>query len=177
MRGLPTSGMCQGLRDLIADLKDTNLVMVEIGSYAGQSTEIFADSGKFSKVYAVDPWIQNYDISDPGATIFDMTAVETEFDNVAAAYPNIIVKIKMTSLFASTTWNTPLDLVYLDGNHQYNAVCSDIRVYLPLLKNNGAIAGHDYSHWKDTVGKAVDDMLGKPDKLYQDGSWIKWLPR
>ena len=53
-----------GLVSLTRYVQGSNLTMVEIGSYAGESTEIFAFNKKFERVYAVDPWENGYDDED-----------------------------------------------------------------------------------------------------------------
>ena len=35
------------------------------------------------------------------------------------------------------------------------------------------ISGHDYITAWPGVMRAVDDVLGKPEKVWEDGSWIK----
>lgn len=41
----------QDLIDLLSEIAFNNLTLVEIGSYAGESAEIFAKSKKFKKKY------------------------------------------------------------------------------------------------------------------------------
>ena len=50
-----------GLKNLIDTVKDSVETMVEIGSYQGESTIIFAHNmTKLKKIYAVDPWLNGY---------------------------------------------------------------------------------------------------------------------
>jgi hypothetical protein len=35
-------------------------------------------------------------------------------------------------------------LIYIDGDHEYEAVNADIRAWVPLLSNEGVILGDDY---------------------------------
>ncbi|MBV6459393.1 MAG: hypothetical protein HONBIEJF_02541 [Fimbriimonadaceae bacterium] len=39
-----------------------------------------------------------------------------------------------------------LDLVFIDGDHRYEAVRADIHHYLPNIKPGGILAGRDYAH-------------------------------
>jgi len=48
-----------GLNELIKMLPN-NLVGLEIGSYAGESSEIFVKSNKFKCLYCVDFWKQDF---------------------------------------------------------------------------------------------------------------------
>ena len=45
---------------------------------------------------------------------------------------------------------------------------------LPKLKKDGVIAGHDYHKNWPGVMEAVDTLVGKPDWIYRDTSWIKY---
>jgi hypothetical protein len=70
------------------------------------------------------------------------------------------------------------DFVYIDGLHTYDGVKTDIQNYLPLVKKGGVIGGHDYTlQHKHLIGvyDAVNEMFGKPDKVFGDNSWIKYV--
>lgn len=43
-----------------------------------------------------------------------------------------------------------LDFIYIDGNHSYDAVMSDLKLYAPKLKLGGIIGGHDFD--PETLG-------------------------
>jgi hypothetical protein len=60
--------------------------------------------------------------------------------------------------------------VYIDGNHQYESVKSDILLYSDKIKDGGYITGHDY--WKKSVKMAVNELLGEPLTVFSDHSWI-----
>ena len=58
-----------------------------------------------------------------------------------------------------------LDFVFIDANHLYDYVKTDIILYKKKVKPGGIIAGHDYnrksiSHLHNTC-KAVDSLFGK----------------
>jgi hypothetical protein len=69
--------------------------------------------------------------------------------------------------------NKKADLIFLDGDHRYEAVKEDILISMCFLKMPGGIlAGHDYGR-KDWPGvkKAVDEMFGVVEVV--DTIWIK----
>lgn len=53
------------------------------------------------------------------------------------------------------------DLIYVDGSHEYDDVCSDLKYAWPLLREGGVIIGDDYcDHWSgvvDAVNEFFDD--------------------
>jgi hypothetical protein len=161
-----------GLRDLIRDCPGG--ILVEIGSWMGESAAIFASSGKFSAIYCVDPWdlgIYDNRAVKPGfyKNRPDMRVVESRFDEVAARYPEI-TKLKMTSEQALTRVPGMVDMVYLDGLHDYDGVRDDMRMWAGRIRPGGWLTGHDYHKNFPGVIQAVDEIWGAP-ALYQDTSW------
>lgn len=62
-----------------------------------------------------------------------------------------------------------LDMVFVDGGHQYHEAKGDIEIWLPLIKPGGVIAVHDYEKtvkvWHG-VDKAVRELLvGKYEEI------------
>ena len=145
-------------------------VVLEIGSYVGDSTAIFADNVK--QVYSVDPFENGYDKDDDSSHKHDMAIVEKQFDELVKAKGNII-KNKMTSEDASMDFGMQMfDLIYVDGEHTYEAVKKDIELW--LIRARYFIAGHDYQNRHHPyVAKAVQDSVGEPHQTFRDTSWIK----
>ncbi len=169
----------QGLRDLCNDIKNkigkNNLSIVEIGSYMGESTEVFAQEFSYGKVYAIDPFEGGFDEKDSCSNA-DYKKVEEQFDLRTKKYDNIY-KVKGYS----TDYYIDCDVVYLDGRHFYQGVKEDILHWLPQTKY--VICGHDFTtdeqvleihpHIKG-VAEAVLEILGNPDKVFSDTSWIHY---
>lgn len=162
----------KGLEDLVAELPN-DITMIEIGSYSGESTEIFLKSGKIKKMYCIDPWQTGYDDND-GASFSNMPMVERMFeDRILYDYPQV-EKIKMPSWKARELFeNESVDFVYIDGNHTYRYVKDDIKNFLPLIKKDGLIGGHDYTNDNHPgVRRAVDEVLSREKKTFMDTSWL-----
>jgi hypothetical protein len=160
------------LSSFIDYLDISNGVMVEIGSYAGESAEAFAKSGKFKEIYCVDPWIDDYDMSLPLCQLCSFKAVEEEFDNRTIPYKCIYKCKGFSNEIVKQFTDSFFDLVYVDGDHSYGHVIEDITLWLPKLKKNGYMSGHDYGT-KDGVYLGVNSIFGKPDVVFSDYSWIK----
>lgn len=149
------------------------LTMIEIGSYIGESTTLFAKH--FGKVISIDPFINDYDMTDDACNHADFELVYEKFLQNTSKYYNL-EHIKHTSKEAiEKFYLKDIDFVYIDGNHLYEFVKEDIINYLPIIKQNGFIGGHDYTGWHTDVIKAVDETIGVPDKVFCDGSWIKQI--
>jgi len=158
--------------------------MVEIGSYAGQSMEAFAESGKVSAIACVDPWKAGYDASDPASST-DMEEVERLFDERAGKARDkgvCVFKHKGTletfvgsAEFAALSGN--VDFVYVDACHTYGAVKADLSACIDAIRPAVAFCGHDYVNGWPGVIKAVDEMVGRPDMKFPDGSWVRFVKK
>lgn len=167
----------KGLLNLIEQLGDcSNKKMLEIGSFVGESTVLFASS--FGQVIAVDPFLEGYDDMDPTSHSFDFKNVYETYLERTTPFKNIKT-IKLTSNQAiDLLKDEQFDFIYLDGLHTYEGVRDDIKNYLPLVKPGGVIGGHDYTqNLEHLVGvyTAVNEAFGKPDRVYGDNSWIKYI--
>jgi predicted O-methyltransferase YrrM len=64
--------------------------------------------------------------------------------------------------------------IFIDGNHEYNDVISDIALYKGLVSKGGVLAGHDYYLDGNFPGvrQAVDEQIGRPDEVVET-IWVK----
>ena len=173
MRGDVSS--IRGLKELIKHLPD-DIVMGEIGCFEGDSTRLFLESGKVKSLYCIDAWTSGYDDTD-GASRLDLSVVEKTFNaNIMDNFDNV-TKCKGWSYDMVKQFDDGFfDVLYIDGNHQYDALVNDINLYLPKIKSTGIISGHDYYNDSNRRPKdAVDSVFGNPDMRFVDTSWLVFL--
>jgi predicted O-methyltransferase YrrM len=166
----------EGLQDMIDWINTkrptSEMRIIEIGSYVGESTMIFAEH--FKEVISVDPYINDYDLADDACNYAPFDKVYEQFIRNTLSVPNI-KSIKETSQNAfSILKDQQWDMVYIDGLHTYEGVSFDIEHYKILIKPGGFICGHDYG-WgnvRHAIGQLLDD---KVDATFKDMSWIKQI--
>lgn len=161
---------CSEVRKYLGD----NPVIVELGSYIGESSLIFAQEFPNGKIICIDSWEGGFDDSDT-CSGDNYSEVENQFDIRQKMVSNI-EKIKGMS----TSVSIECDLVYIDACHKYECVKNDIIHWSPLTKK--VISGHDYCldenflrlhpHIKG-VKTAINEILGEPDNIFGDMSWYK----
>jgi hypothetical protein len=82
-------------------------------------------------------------------------------------------KIK-TSLEASEeVEDGSMDFVFIDASHDYKSVKDDIEVWLPKVRDEGLLIGHDFDKKCEGLKKAVRERFG--DRFSHEGSvwWIQ----
>lgn len=167
----------KGLLHLISIINGSVKTMVELGSYQGESTAIFASNmSNLEILYAVDPWVNGYAPGDICSDGYPMSIVESNFDHRVKKYPTVKKVKTMSQDFVVKIPDASLDFVYVDANHSYESCLADIKAWLPKVKQGGYIGGHDYlSACFIGVVNAVNEVFGKPDLLFDDTSWLKKL--
>ena len=107
-----------------------NGTIVEIGTALGGTTTIFnnATIGRGIKIYTVDtiPFQRAYDnLKNTGVTIINKPSVE-----YAHKWKQEV--------------NRPIDLLYIDGDHNFQSVFDDFHSWIPFMEPKGTIVFHDY---------------------------------
>jgi hypothetical protein len=165
--------LINNVEEKIGDLKTKSLL--EIGSYVGESTIIFAE--KFGKVVAIDPFMNDYDPNDIACSFAEFSNVKQQFLLNTDSFKNIsLIQSTSDSAFETELLKKTFDFVYIDGMHTYEQVCKDIEGSLKVLKSNNGIkiiGGHDYSDSWQGVVNAVNEKIGQPDFVFEDTSWLK----
>ena len=155
---------------------DKKFNVLEIGVYLGDSTEIFLDSGAVNKLYAIDPWMPDYDINDETSKS-NMIEVEKEFDNrITNRFDNAIKHKGTIDSFKDTKFDR-IDIVYIDGSHRYEDVLHDIIMTVNHIRPSIAICGHDFYLAQNgiyTIQKALSETIGWPDVILGMASWMKF---
>lgn len=146
-------------RERIPDLQELYNIarpcsVLEIGCFQGVSTEFWALH--CGRVVAVDPWPDLH--------------VRRRFQARAGHYPHVEM-VEGYSPAAIDHVSGLFDMIYIDGDHDYEPVKKDIEATLPHLAPAGWMAGHDYGSCPG-VQQAVDELLGPPDYRFSDGSWL-----
>lgn len=136
-----------------------NGTIVEIGSAWGYSTSKLASaSGPTVKIIAIDPWTLGGQKQQP--------VREMKFDTMASKFKGKIEKIKSFSEDIEVEIIGEIDLLFIDGNHNFEFVANDYQKFSPFIKQNGWLVFHDY-HVKRVPGvtKVIDEIV-IPSKLW-----------
>lgn len=166
----------EGLRHLAEDLP-TNGHLVEIGAFAGESTQVFMEAGLH--VDAIDPWdaagrdqLLAGNVHEQRRFTFDVRDVELAIDQRVAPFADRLRKFRgRDEAFVERYADSSLDAVYIDSVHTTEEVHDTISRWWSKLRVGGVLAGHDYSTLYPGVIAAVQKAFGEPERVYADTSW------
>jgi predicted O-methyltransferase YrrM len=147
--------------------------VVEIGSFAGKSLVCLAGGARLrgpGRVVSIDPHggSSEHQPGAPAARDDYWNAGEGRLNTLpvlrrnlrAAGLAEHVEVVVSTSDAAAATWNEPIRVLFIDGNHNYAQVVRDLRAWTPWVCEGGAVALHDYdaAEWPG-VSRAVDEWL------------------
>lgn len=150
-------------------------LMVNIGVWKGASTVIMAEAGgPGSVVWAVDhfrgsPAERETNHAEGARNPKQVLAQFTAYITKLSLWGRVML-LSCDSVAASYYFKPgEVDLIYVDGGHDYESVVQDITNWLPKLKKGGVMLGDDLD-WPD-VRKALDDLSlnysePSPDKIW-----------
>ena len=137
--------------------------IVEIGSWKGKSTiclGLGSRAGAGGRVHAVDPHA-DYRFGDFRANV------------ERAGIADLVTPIAAMSQSAADDFHEPIELLFVDGSHEYDLVLEDFEKWVPKVVQGGWVAFHDTT-WtagpRKVVGQAVYRGRGFKDVRFVVGS-------
>ena len=146
------------------------LVGAEIGVCNGLNALNILENLDIKNLYLIDPYRLYSDQTNIGQN--GTEEKNKEFKTHAhklldKKYSDKIVWLEKLSEDAINDIEEDLDFVYIDGNHMYDYVLNDIKLYSEKVKDGGLVAGHDFDF--QHVIKAVYDFAENNNKTVESG--------
>lgn len=169
------------LYELSRSLPDEAPLAVEIGSWQGKSSVCLARglAGKRRpRLCCIDP----FDASGDGesAPTYGQRAgavgggLRRAFEqNLQAVGVQDMVDVRQgLSHEHAAQWREPIDLLFLDGDHSYDAVRRDFADWAPKIRPGGYLVMHDVVHEVHEGPRRVVDELVRTDPSWVDGRCV-----
>lgn len=130
----------------LAHLLPDNPVIVNIGACFGTSALAMLEARPDAFIFSLD---------------VNVCPLEAEHIRQAGQDARRVVRVLGASQETLRFWPAcSVDMVFVDGAHDYAGVCEDARQAMRILKPGGIIAFHDYGTPSlPTVVRAVDTMM------------------
>lgn len=148
----------------------------ELGVGFGGHVESLLTIPSIERLYGVDPFEHRPDYQDP------MNLLQEQFDELyrfvlerTTGYGDRYVHARKRSLDAAEEVQEPLDFIYIDADHSFEGVWSDLCAWFTKIRDGGVIGGHDYGHLNfPGIQEAVDRFFGRfgwKIHVEQEGVW------
>ena len=163
----------------LAEKVPSDGLIVEVGSWMGQSTQTWAQNTK-AKVIAIDRWEWMPKVYDgPHADLVDLAGDPyTQFLSFTDHLENVVPLRRNSS---GGEWSEQLaDIVFVDAMHQNPWVHEDITYWETKVKPGGIICGDDYAAMFPAVmqeSKACADRFGVPLETPGHKFWLVRIPK
>jgi predicted O-methyltransferase YrrM len=143
--------------------------VIELGSYQGRSTIVFAMAGRH--VNAIDAWLEET-IYDPGVNandvyeIFQKNLRKLNLENWVTIHRGLTHRV-------GKFWDEKCAILFIDAGHKYKEVKRDISVWTPHVHKHGFLIMHDVLG--DTyfdVTRAAGELLPEWKVIASSGSAV-----
>jgi len=147
------------LYDLCENIDKDNITYMEIGTFAGGSASLMSKNQKVKKIISVDI---GYPIKKeiPIKNVNNFKHDNCEYDYIEGDSKSEETIKKVYDLIKN------VDILFIDGDHKYNAVIKDFENYKDLVLPGGFIVFDDYLDDVHSPGvyPAVNDIVNNLDK-------------
>ncbi len=146
--------------------------IVEVGSYRGLSTIALAKGARVP-VYAVEPHEEFVGVLGGRFGPADRRAF---FENLLHA--GVVEQVRLVNLSSEVVapgWQLPVGLLWIDGDHRYEAVRRDFECWEPHLR--GIVAFHDAIQEKLGPFQLIEELLNDGYELVEHVQGTKVLRR
>ncbi|MES2060068.1 MAG: class I SAM-dependent methyltransferase [Patescibacteria group bacterium] len=147
-----------------------NSAIVEIGAAFGASSLVFMlNKNSEASLYSIDPFVKDSMASFQASEELCRRGVSKALADLHAENPLSKWQIIPDySYNVSPSWQTQIDVIFIDGDHLYDAVKKDLEDWLPFVKYNGYILIHDSAKKKGTPEETYNSGWPGPTKLAEE---------
>lgn len=148
-------------------------VWAEVGVWKGSFSQRILTVCEPSELHLIDPWrfMPQYPVRQYGGAAADSQATMNHIYRWVIrrfSHSPAVTVHRQTS--AEACENFPdgyFDYVYIDGDHSYEFVLQDLRLWAPKVRCGGALLGDDY-RWNHESGRSVERAV--QDFVAESGS-------
>ena len=161
---------------------------VEVGTHRADFAKIIIRQWKHGYLTCVDPWSVPDGYEHQARFLANSQDRNDDYQVAQESLQHFKTRtsmMRMTSDEAANHFtNRSLDFVYIDGDHSYQSVLNDLKLWWPKLKIGGILSGHDLicpgevgGGWGKDIQQAVADFFRDIDQqihLIAEENGLPW---
>ena len=153
--------------------------IVEVGAYRGRSTTALALgslAGHQVPVYSIDP--HDTFVGPFGGKFGPIDRGHYMQRMVELGLFHMVRLINLSSDYLTDGWPMSVELLWIDGDHSYDAVARDFRVWVRRLPNGGHLVFDDASGPETGPGKLVREIIASGNfAIVETRGKVVWLTK
>ena len=147
-------------------------VGAEVGVFKGDFSAELLQRTSPERLYLIDPWLSVDDELHRASLYAAAIRSQADMDQIHAGVMSrfaeqisvgrVVMRRGPSASVLAEMPDQSLDWIYIDGDHSYQNVITDLRLSFTKVKPGGLICGDDYmvgGWWTDGVIRAVHDFL------------------
>lgn len=159
-------------RRALLEMLPKEAVGAEVGVFKGDFSAELLQRTNPERLYLIDPWISVDDELHRTSLYGAATRSQADMDKIYAEVVSrfaeqitaghVVMHRAPSAAVLTAMPDQSLDWIYIDGDHSYQSVISDLRLSFTKVRPGGFICGDDYmvgGWWTDGVVRAVHDFL------------------
>jgi predicted O-methyltransferase YrrM len=151
---------------------EKNCRIVELGSWQGKSSVMLAGGLRNklgAKLICIDPF--GIDENPEYQRLYYDSLISGMRHSVEEAFhknirrcglTDVITPIQGYSFQVVESWAEPIDMLFIDANHEYEAVHRDFKMWSPFVKRGGIVALHDVAEQWPGPTRVMNEELQPP---------------
>jgi predicted O-methyltransferase YrrM len=145
---------------LLAELARGRSAVVEIGVYEGSSAIVLCGAlADDADLHLIDPFVDDSGWALPSGWGASASATRRAVERATrSSGPRLHWHIERSQELG-LRWTTPVDLVFVDGDHSPEGVLEDWRAWHPHVRSGGVMAFHDAKEAGSGPKQVVDDLF------------------
>jgi len=140
--------------------------VVEVGSHCGKATYLLGMAARGAAIPATVVAVDRFDgqVGARDQTMSHAGPCRARFDQMVTRHGLERWIEVVTGAAADLAWTQPIDVLVIDGLHDFASVAADMAAFEPCLTPEARVAFHDYADYFPGVRAYVDELVA-------DGGW------
>lgn len=138
------------------------LIICEIGVFKGEFSKFIFDEVSPKELHLIDIFEGMMCSGDKDGNNIVWVDLSNEIENIKNTFlnnKNVFIHKGFSYDILKNFNDNYFDMIYIDGDHTYNGVKTDLNMSLNKVKIGGLVCGHDYSQTKfPEVVRAVNEF-------------------